>query len=154
MASALIVTATISTILVHVLAAASTTAVTANRPAAAPLGWIWSSLIRLNVLPLDSLSMPEGMSTRPLDPSSYLGRADPNKLLSLIADRLLAATTQVRRPVHCTIACADARFMHMPHRAVLLSTDCDFALDVVATRPRLTRSNIEYVILAGSSLSP
>jgi hypothetical protein len=53
--------------------------------------------------------MPEGMFTRPLDPSSELGRADPIKFLSLIADRLLAATTQVRRPAHCTIARVDAR---------------------------------------------
>ena len=31
---------------------------------------------------------------------------------------------------------------------------CGFALGVVALRPRLIRSNIEYVILAGSSLCP
>ena len=45
----------------------------------------------------------------PYDPSSILGRADPIKLFSLIADRLLAATTQVRRPAHYAIARADAR---------------------------------------------
>ena len=39
--------------------------------------------------------------------------------------------------------------MHnMPHRPVLVSTHCEFALDVVARRPRLIKSNIEYVILA------
>jgi hypothetical protein len=45
----------------------------------------------------------------PYDPRSILGRADPIKLFWLIADRLLAATTQVRRPTHYAIACADAR---------------------------------------------
>ena len=45
----------------------------------------------------------------PFDPSSDLGRANPIKLLSLIADRLLAATTQVRRPAHYATARADAR---------------------------------------------
>ena len=91
----------------------------------------------------------------PYDPSSILGRADPIKLFSLIADRLLAATTQVRRPAHSAIARADAcsRARH-PYRAMLLSTHCDFALDVVARRPRLIRSNLVYVILAASSLSP
>ena len=39
------------------------------------------------------------------------------------------------------------------HMAVLLSADCDFALDIVAHRPRSIRSIIEYVILTGSSLS-
>ena len=39
--------------------------------------------------------------------------------------------------------------MHnMPHRPVLVSTHYEFALDVVARRPRLIKSNIEYVILA------
>ena len=54
----------------------------------------------------------------------------------------------------CRSPAARTVLMQRSCTAVLLSTRCDFALGVVSSRQRSIRSNLEYVILAGSSISP
>ena len=54
----------------------------------------------------------------------------------------------------CRSPAARTVLMQRSCTAVLLSTRCDFALGVVSSRQRSIRSNLEYVILAGSSVSP
>ena len=72
--------------------------------------------------------------------------------LGLVEDAVGVARLLLARC--CLLMHTHAHASHALYGAVLLSTRCDFALGVVSSRQRSIRSNLEYVILAGSSVSP